>query len=147
MPKDAAVPSRIQGVRLSAGGQSTSAVLVEDLDAIAFKSLGEKENTILTRTLARALAKYLLTEKVEKENEFLGALVNLFGFSTEAADTRSWLSLPAAIQLARFSLPPGTVDLAVEFLDSSGEVVESGVFPGVEVAAGKTVFLNYRSYR
>lgn len=141
------VPSQIQGARLSADGQSVPAVLVEDLDAIAFKTLGEKENAILVRTLARALAKYLLTKKVEKENEVLGALFNWFGFSTEAADTRSWLSLPARIRMARFSLPPGTVDLSVEFLNGRDQVVETQVFPGVEVAAGKTVFLNYRSYR
>lgn len=147
LPAYQEVPSQIQGVRLSANGQSMAGALVENLDAIAFKTLGEKENAILVKTLARALAKYLLTQKVEKESEFLGALFNLFGFTTEAADTRSWLSLPSRIHLARFSLPPGTVDLSVEFLDSRGEVVEGQVFPGVEVAAGKTVFLNYRSYR
>ena len=141
------MPTQVRRVRLSGGGQSAEAVLVEDLDAIAFKSFGEKEDTILLRTLARALAKYLLTQKIEKENEILGALFNLFGASTEAADTRSWVSLPGRIQIARLALPPGTVDLDLEFLNEGGQVIESAQFPGIEVVAGKKVFLNYRSFR
>ena len=140
------MPSQIRGARLSGGGQRVSGVLVEDLDAIAFKTLEEKENSILAKTLARALAKYLLTKKVKKENEALGMLFNWIGFSTEAADTRSWLSLPSRVELARFSLPPGTVDLTLELLDSRDQIVETQIFPGVQVAAGKTLFLNYRSF-
>ncbi|MBI2505287.1 MAG: hypothetical protein HYW07_18895 [Candidatus Latescibacteria bacterium] len=147
LPVYQALPSQIRGVRLSGAGQSARGVLVEDLDAIAFKTLGEKENSILAKTLARALAKYLITKKVEKENEALGALFNWIGFSTEAADTRSWLSLPSRVELARFSLPPGTVDLTLELLDGRDQTIETQVFPGVQVAAGKTLFLNYRSFR
>ncbi len=141
------LPSQIRGVRLSGAGQSVSGVLVEDLDAIAFKTLQEKENSILAKTLARSLAKYLITKKAKKENEALGVLFNLIGFTTEAADTRSWLSLPSRVELARFSLPPGTLDLTLELLDDRGQTVETQVFPGVQVAAGKTLFLNYRSFR
>jgi hypothetical protein len=141
------LPSQIHSVRLSGAGQHTSGVLVEDLDAIAFKTLGEKERSILAKTLARNLAKYLITKKVKKENEGLGELLNWIGFSTEAADTRSWLSLPSRVELARFSPPPGTVDLTLELLDSRGQTVETQVFPAVQVAAGKTLCLNYRSFR
>lgn len=141
------LPSQIRGVRLSGAGQSVSGVLVEDLDAIAFKTLQEKENSILAKTLARSLAKYLITKKAKKENEALGVLFNLIGFTTETADTRSWLSLPSRVELARFSLPPGTLDLTLELLDDRGQTVETQVFPGVQVAAGKTLFLNYRSFR
>lgn len=141
------LPSQIRGVRLSGAGQSVSGVLVEDLDAIAFKTLQEKENSILAKTLARSLAKYLITKKAKKENEALGVLFNLIGFTTEAADTRSWLSLPSRVELARFSLPPGTLDLTLELLDDRGQTVETQVFPGVQVATGKTLFLNYRSFR
>ena len=147
LPVYQGMPSQIRSARLSGAGQSVPAVLVENLDAIAFKTLAEKENSILAKTLTRALAKYLLTKKVEKKNEALGNLIDLLGFSTEAADTRSWLSLPSRIQLARFSLPPGTVDLTVELLDSRGQTVETQVFPSVQVAAGKSLFLNYRSFR
>jgi len=73
--------------------------------------------------------------------------VNLFGAATEAADTRSWLSLPGQIHMARLNLPPGTVDLMIEFMDGGGRVIESQVMPAVEIEKGKPVFLNYRGYR
>ncbi|MCC7261955.1 MAG: hypothetical protein IT369_05450 [Candidatus Latescibacteria bacterium] len=141
------LPSQIQAARLSGGGRQAQGVLVADLDAIAIKTLQEKENSILAKTLARALSKYLLTKKVEKENEVLGVLFNWIGFATESADTRSWLSLPSRVSLVRFSLPPGTQDLTLELLDTRGQTVETQVFPAVQVAAGKTLFLNYRSFR
>ena len=141
------LPSQIRSIRLSGAGRQVQGVLVEDLDAIAVKTLTEKEDSILAKTLARSLAKYLITKKVKKENEALGVLFNWIGFSTESADTRSWLSLPSRVELARFSLPPGTVDLTLELLDSSGQTVETQVFPAVQVAAGKTLLLNYRSFR
>jgi len=141
------IPTRIHQVRLSAAGRSAVGVTVEDLNAIAHKSLEEKENTILLRTLARALAKYLLAQKIEEKSDLWGTLFNWFGVSTEAADTRSWLSLPGRIQLVRFSLPPGTVELSLEFLNEGSGVEERVVLPRIELTAGKPVFLNYRSFR
>ena len=146
LPEYREQPSKVRQVRLRGGGRRADGVLVEDLDAIAQKNFSEKEGTILLRTVARALAKYVATQKAEDESEILGALFNLFGAATEAADTRSWLALPAQIRMARFSLPPGTVDLELEFLNDRGAILEEQEFPGVEVRAGKPVFLSYRSY-
>lgn len=147
LPEYRANSTRIRGARLRGGDQSADAEVAQDLDAIAFKSIDEKMDTVLLRTAARALAKYLATELVEEKSEFWGTLVNLFGVATEAADTRGWVSLPARIDIARFSLPPGTVDLVVEFLNDSGVVVETHPFPAVEVESGKPVILSCRSYR
>jgi hypothetical protein len=147
LPFYQAIPSQVRGARLRQGSQSAAAVRAEDLNAIALRTLQEKEDTILLRTAARALAKYALAHKAEKESPFLGALFNLLGFVTEAADTRSWLSLPSDIWVARCSLPPGTTDLVLELLSGEGQVVETAAFSGIQVAAGKPVFLSYRSYR
>ena len=147
LPEYRAVGSQISGARLSAMGQTATAVLVQDLDAIAMRNFKEKETSILARTLARALVKYIATEAAEKKSEFLGLLVNLFGVSTEAADTRSWLALPRQIRVARLRVTPGTVDLALEFVNGNGRVVDGHRFAGVEVSAGQRVFLNYRSYK
>jgi len=167
LPEYREMPSKVRSIRLSGGGQKVTAVSVEDLSAIALRNFEEKFDTVLLRTAARALAKYLISRGVEKAfeedgdgkgeifeglvregmSELLGALVNLFGAATEAADTRSWLSLPARIHVARLWLPPGTVDLVLEFLDERGRTVEVQQIPGVEVSAGRPVFLNYRGYR
>ena len=139
--------SRVWNVRVSAGGRAVTAELVEDLDAIARRNLEDKEDTILLRTIARGLAKYSATKAAKKESSFLGALVNLFGVSTEAADTRSWLTLPARIHLARLPVEPGTVDLLVELLDGRGSPMEAQLFPALEVAAGQKLVLSHRSFK
>ena len=138
--------SRVHAVRISAGERSVTAELVEDLDAIAIKTLEDKEDAVLLRTVARALAKYTATKAAEKESSVLGTLINLFGVATEAADTRSWLSLPAHIHMARLSLPPGTVDLLVELLDNRGNLVEEQLFPGLTLTAGRPLVLSHRSF-
>jgi len=146
LPEYREQPSKVRQVRLRGGGRHADGALVENLDAIAQKNFRDKEGTILLRTVARSLAKYVATQKAEDESELLGFLVNLFGAATEAADTRSWLALPSQIRMVRFSLPPGTVDLELEFLNERGAILEVKEFPGVEVQVGKPVFLSYRSY-
>ena len=147
LPIYRSVPSQVNGARLLGAGRTAWTTPLEDLGAIAELSLTEKEDTILLRTLARALAKYVISKKAEDKSEWLGALFNLFGTAVEAADTRSWLSLPGAIAMARLEVPAGTNDLVLEFLDGRGKPVETRTFSQIEVAAGQTVFLNARSFR
>ncbi|MBT6144267.1 MAG: hypothetical protein HOH74_02485 [Gemmatimonadetes bacterium] len=138
-------PSRVHGVRLRSGGAVTEGWLVEDIDAIARRTLDEKMDGILARTAARVITKTLVTEAAEEESDILGFLVGLFGAGTEAADTRSWTSLPAAIWMARIQPPPGTGQVTLEFLDAGGRVIDVHSFTDVAVGAGP-VFLNWRSF-
>ena len=149
LPEYRVRPSSVRTARVrgSNGEQIYPAVLMEDLDAIAMKSFSEKEGAILTRTVARAMLKYAATEKAEDENEFLGFLVNMFGVSTEAADTRSWLSLPSKIYMARVDRSAGTDSLVVELLNGNGNVVESGPLPRIQVEPDRPVVVSYRSFK
>ena len=147
LPEYQPVRSQVQRVRLVAGDRAADGVLVEDLDAIAVKSFEQKEGSVLLRTVARALVKYAATKKAEEESSILGALVNIFGVGTEAADTRGWLSLPKSIWMLRLEVPPGTVDLDLEFLTEEGRVVDQHRFDGVELALERPVFLSHRSFR
>jgi hypothetical protein len=147
LPEYVPVRSQVSGVRLSGAGSMVQGVLMEDLDAIAIKSFEEKERTVLLRTAARALAKYLAVKKIEEESSVLGALFNLFGSSVEAADTRGWLSLPKTIWMVRVWLPPGTADLDLEFLNAGGRVVDSHRFEGIELQGSRPVVLSHRSFK
>jgi len=140
-------PPQVSGVRLTSGGRTVSASLAEDLNGIAFKSFSEKKNTILLRTAVRALMKYTMAQQAEDRNEVLGWFVNLVGNSTEAADTRGWLSLPAQIWVGRIILPPGTHDLLLEFLDARGRVVEEHLFSALQLRPGEPVFLSHRCFQ
>jgi len=154
----------VDTVRLRSTTNSSMAVLGEDLDAIAHRTLEQKFDRILLRTTARALSKYLASKGIEKafksddENdkhaelkeglgEVLGGLFNLFGAATEAADTRGWLSLPATIHIARLPVAAGTTELSLEFLDAHGQVVKTQALPTVEVKASGKTFLSTRIFR
>ena len=166
LPEYREVRSQVAGVRLRAGNQSATAAVGEDLAAIAQQTFTEKFDSILLRAVARNLVKYLASKGIEKvfeddeddeddENDWvkegvgqaLGGLVNLLGAATEAADTRSWLSLPRTIHIARLSVPPGTAAPTLEFIDARGQVLAVETLPEVAVAAGEKVFLNFRTFR
>lgn len=86
--------------------------------------------------------KYQLSRETGKENDLAGLLVNIVGLLTERADTRSWLSLPAEIQMSRISLPAGEYNVAVELLDMAGQVVKRLSYPAVALRAGEKTFLS-----
>lgn len=60
---------------------------------------------------------------------------------TERADTRSWLTLPADIQMARLSLPPGQYTIKVELLDAGGQTVATREYPGVVITGAHQTYL------
>ena len=165
LPEYREVNSQVAGVRLRAGEESAIATEVEDLDAIAQRTFAQKFDTIMLRTVARNLAKYLASKSIEKAfesddydkdknkwakeglGEVLGGLVNLFGAATEAADTRSWLSLPRSIRIARLPVTGGMAAPTLEFIDDRGQVVFVEPLPEVQVGAGQKIFLNFRTFR
>ena len=66
LPEYREVPSQVAGVRLRTGDQSALAATAEDLDAIAQRTFAQKFDTILLRTVARSLAKYLASKSIEE---------------------------------------------------------------------------------
>ena len=167
LPEYREVGSQVAEVRLRAGNQSAPAVVGEDLAAIAQQSFTEKFNAILWRAVVRSLVKYSASKGIEKAfaddeddeddeednwaeekiSEAIGSLVNLVTAVTEAADTRSWLSLPRTIHIARLSVPPGLATPTLEFIDARGRVLAVEPLPEVAVSAGAKVFLNVRTFR
>lgn len=135
------------GVTIQVGEQKVAADLVDDIDAIAKKTLEEQMPMVTTRALARAVAKSAIVRSTQRRNRndngLLGLLVNIATIATERADTRSWLTLPSEIHMARLNMAPGTYDITVQFLGQRGGVVDSMVLPAIEIKAGKN---NYQFY-
>lgn len=146
LPQYAPGDPRIAYGRVSAGGEQSHTVTVEDLGAIARRTFEEKYGTILLRSMVRALTKYGAHEFVDKKSEALGILSNIVAVATESADTRSWLTLPSALGLARLSLPAGEHNVELVFYDQNGLEVQRGTIPGVEVRSGDVTFINYRTF-
>ena len=142
-----------------AGDFSTDAELSEDAGTILRQDLKDRYPAIVARAIARAIIKYSATEaakEIGKEKDekgkrhegvlsgVLGAIVNAAGVASEAADTRSWETLPDRIFVADFRLPPGAYELRAVFEAGNGRTVMRHDFDRVEVKPGELVFLRAR---
>jgi hypothetical protein len=75
---------------------------------LAVKSLQERMPGILTRGLLGAVAKGEVQQRAEQNYGLLGGLLSKAATAAvTSADGRSWLSLPAEVQVARFTLEAG----------------------------------------
>ncbi len=117
--------------------------LVEDINAIAKKTLQERLLLELSKSLLRVALKKAVESQVSKENEGWGAIVSVLNAVTEQADTRNWQTLPHSIFYARIPLKVGTNEILLKAHSKSGQMkVESFTF---EVAAGQTLFHNFHT--
>ncbi|HEY6093353.1 MAG TPA: hypothetical protein VIU93_00230 [Gallionellaceae bacterium] len=145
----------VVAMRISVGEQQAMSELMENVDGIARASLDSRMPAIMARSIARAVVKAAASKKAQqvarngnnRNNDssmvgLLGAVaVQVAAYATERADTRSWLTLPANIQLARLSLPPGSYTVKAELLDSAGVVVNTREYPGVVIGKGHKTYL------
>lgn len=93
--------------QLSVAGRTAETAIIEDIDRLARERLEDRLPGITARTMARIVAKKLAANKAGEENPLAGAFVDIAGMASEQADTRSWTTLPATVQIARLPVPPG----------------------------------------
>ncbi len=136
----------LSGIEVAAGAAKANGVLVGDVETIAIETFNAQRTGILLRTLVRAVGKYLIYRKANKENEALGLLVNLAGVVTEQADTRSWQTLPNQIFMVRMPLPAGTHTLKLSFLGENRQVRGRDSVPDIKINPNRITFWNHRTY-
>lgn len=105
----------LKNSEVDAGAGHYEGVVVENVSAIARKTLNERIAAIKGRAVARMLAKAGASAAAgvavarQTNDPALGALTAVFTNMllglTERADTRSWLTLPAQVQMVRVSMP------------------------------------------
>ena len=150
-----AVPSFVQRpvpvarFDLSGDSHSASSELVDDVNAIAKKSLEDRLPAITARAVARLVLKNAVAKKVKKQTEDAGAggllmsiVTDVGAIVSERADTRSWSLLPGNILLARLSLPSGTHEIKATFYGDNGNILATRDYGAVKVTAGRKVFLS-----
>ncbi len=147
-------PDRVKNARISVSGKQTDTQLMEDIDAIARASLSARMPAITARAVARAISKGVIQETVDKSGrngddaaaKLIGSLlVRVAAIATERADTRSWLTLPANVQMARLPLPPGSYDVTVELLGDNEQVITSNVYPQINIRKAHKTYLSQHS--
>lgn len=143
-------PIKVLSARISVAGKQADTQLMEDIDAIARSSLDARMPAITARAIARAIAKGAIQESVDSAGkrseddalQFFGSLlVRVAAVATERADTRSWLTLPANVQLARLSLPPGSYTVTVDLLGAGEQVIATQEYPGVVISKNHKTYL------
>ncbi|MDX1802564.1 MAG: hypothetical protein R3292_00685 [Alcanivorax sp.] len=108
--------------------------VLADVGALAAKDLKERLPGMLVRQTLRASAKYNLQKKANKDFGPLGAFATqLYNLVSEQADLRSWLTLPAYAQAARFTLPAGQHSLVLSTPGGSATLTVPVVDHGLTV--------------
>lgn len=126
---------------ISSQNVSANLEVVENVDALAREALETDMPLITTRAIARAVIKHKTQKRVEeKGGAFAGLLATVVNIATEQADTRSWITLPQTIQMARVSLPSGMNKIEIEIYNAAGTLVET-INKDVQVESGRISFL------
>ena len=131
LPQYRSRPQPFAYARVSADSSSARTSRVENIDAIAVKTLDSEMPAITARAIARMAAKDTLASAASSNSNDSGAsalfglAVNVAGVLTERADTRSWFTLPGEIHLTRLALPPGEYKLKIELHGHDDRVLDS----------------------
>jgi hypothetical protein len=108
-----------------------NADLAQNLDIIARETLEDRRGRILAKSVARLILKSQMTQRAEKELGVIGLIAgNIYGAVTETADTRSWVLLPAAIEVSRVQLKPGQYDVTIFNDGKTSRVRKLKIKPG-----------------
>lgn len=128
-------------VRVSMGEESQNAVTVTSLAEVARVHLDNRIGGMLAKQLAGVAVKAGLAAGVGAltKSEEVGALSFLVLNAMNAPDLRSWLSLPAEFQVARFRVKAGSHTVRVEVGGRTSEHV-------VDVKPGRVGLIVVRRY-
>lgn len=121
-------PRTLSHARIAIGETRVLTHIVEDIDAIAVKTLEAKMPAITARTLARMITKDVVARESGNHGGaqgLVGLAVNIANTLTERADTRSWFTLPARVHLARLAVPPGDHVVRIELVDTDGRTLQA----------------------
>ena len=144
-------PNKVIKARVSISGERAYTQRMEDIDAIARASLEARMPAITARSIARAVSKVALQGSVDRAGNnkddlaasLLGSLaVRVAAIATERADTRSWLTLPANVQLARIQVPPGIYAVTVELLGANERVLSTRQYQQVTISEKRKTYLS-----
>jgi len=129
--------------RLTVGGHKAVTTRVEDVEAIAIKTLKARMAGITARALARMAAKdKIAKETSDRSSPLAGLVMNVANTASERADTRSWFLLPGHIDLARLPLAPGRHRAQIELLSQEGHVLQVKDVD-IEIRPGAKTYLSH----
>jgi uncharacterized protein len=149
-------PSMIVAAAIDVGGVSAQSEMGEPITAIAIQNLADHMGRIQAKAIARAIAKFIAAKAAQAGGKkvggtggavlgLAGAVFEVANAVAEEADKRSWITLPAAVNVASVLAPAGQTEMKVTFLGAGGRPMRSAAVP-VEVKAGQTTFVSLRTF-
>lgn len=129
---------RARRIVARADGRVAQGQRVEDVAAVARATLSAHVGAVVARSVTRNVVRAQATRRVREEEPVLAAILNILGALGDRADTRSWRTLPAAIELVRLPLAPGTHEVTVTVEWPGGE--RRYELDGIAIDAGEMVF-------
>lgn len=151
-------PAPVARMIVAGNGQSADGEMVEDINALARKSLEDRLPGIKARAVARLLLKNQMVAESKKQEQreannpnidpmakalrsIFNAVADVGATMSERADTRTWSLLPGNILMARLQLPAGPHDLSVSFHGANGNLIATRSYRNVLVQPGKKTFV------
>jgi tetratricopeptide (TPR) repeat protein len=124
-----------------------SSTILTDLNPLAEKTLkGRIAKEIAAETL-RVAAKEVITRQIEEQNSLVGLVFRVAVIASEAADVRSWETLPRYLGVIQTSLPPGSYDIQIEFYTRRGNLIGVVEHREVVISEGRRTILSVRSVK
>lgn len=156
LPKFVAVPYNGTCANIRANGQQVQTELAEPISQIVLKNFEHRLPAIQLRAIARATVKYAATKVAQAAvgggdnasggRQLAGALVGLAGnvaaAASEAADLRSWTTLPGSVNVARIWLPAGPQTIEVEYCNVGKTETKT-----VDLKAGQRQIVSVRNLK
>lgn len=128
------------------GGGEKSYVLT-DLDPLAQKTLKKRIAKEIAKEVARVAAKEVIARQLEDQSPLLGLGARVVFFASEAADVRSWETLPRYMSVITKRLPPGTYNITIEFRSAGGAPVGTTIQREITIIENRRTVLSVRSVK
>jgi len=118
-----------------------------DIEATAIRELEERRAAMVAKKIAGIVAKEAAAAGIGQatKNKNLGLLSSILLHLTDRPDLRSWMFLPANLQIVRTTLPVGKHTLAIDKVNRMGEKIRWKQLESVEIKPSRITFVNLRS--
>lgn len=121
LPGLSARQDAVSRIEISAKDYRAVSEPLDDLGAVAERTLDDEMPGLLAKAIARNVAKNAAANEIGEQNAIAGMLANFLSAASESADVRSWSTLPARFQLVRFPVEAGEHgDFMVEYYNANG---------------------------
>ena len=140
-----------------AGSFNTDTELMQNLTAVAERSLSDRLGGILVKAVARAAVKYSMAEGVGRGAHaaagkdmgpliglIVGSLAKAWAIASEEADKRTWRTLPDEIQIAKLWVPPGEYELRTQYPGRDTSHIGRDVVKTLTIRSGETKLFSER---